>query len=115
MDDHGAVVKTKFTVEGRKHPLIEIRERTLREHREFMRDTSDEELAKLSHEEVQQKLLSLNELQNSGESIEDMKLYLKKLQRIRHIKMWHDLSTVANHGHIILSSWLLVYTTQQHF
>ena len=43
LNDNGDVVKTEFEVEGRKQPLVEIRERTLKEHEKFMRHRSDDE------------------------------------------------------------------------
>ena len=37
----------------------------------------------------------------TGDDTEEMRDRLKKLQRQRHWLMWHDHSTIANHGHML--------------
>jgi hypothetical protein len=45
-------------------------------------------------------LKALNEY-IEGESTESMRNRLKNIERTRHLKIWHDLSTIANHGHLV--------------
>ena len=96
----GEIVKTEFIVEGRKHPLFEIRTRMLENHDKYMRDRSDQDFADMSCEMVAKMLQDLNKFKE-GESGDQMRACLKKLERTRHIKLWHDLSTMANHGHLV--------------
>jgi hypothetical protein len=46
LNEDGEVVKTGFVVEGRKQPLVEIRERTLKNQAKFMRSRSDDDYDK---------------------------------------------------------------------
>ena len=45
-------------------------------------------------------LKSLNE-HIEGENTESMRNRLMDIERTRHLKIWHDLSTIANHGHLV--------------
>jgi hypothetical protein len=100
LNDNGEIVKTEFVVEGRKQPLIEIRERTLKNQEKFMRHRADDEYDTMTHESVTTLLKAINEY-NEGESLKSMQNRLKDIERTRHIKIWHDLSTIANHGHLV--------------
>ena len=93
-------MKSEFYVDGRKQPLIEIRERTLRNQEEYMRHTSDEEYRNMPVENITRRLKTLNEY-DEEESVENMTARLQAVERTRHIKVWHDLSTIANHGHLV--------------
>ena len=61
-----------------------------------MRNTADVDFMNMSFEEVEMKLKYLNEL-NEEERFPIMKERLKEMEQTRHLKVWHDLSTVANH------------------
>ena len=100
LNDNGDVVKTEFEVEGRKQPLVEIRERTLKEHEKFMQHRSDDEYDRMGHDSLTMLLQAVNEYK-AGESTESMRKKLKDIERTRHLKIWHDLSTIANHGHLV--------------
>ena len=101
LNENGDIVKTEFVVEGRKQPLVEIRERTLRSQEKYMRQGADEEYDKLTSENLVECLKAINEY-NEGESEQSMRDRLKIIERTRYLKVWHDLSTIANHGHFIL-------------
>ena len=97
----GKLVIEEFVVEGRKLSLQMLRDRTLKKHEQFMRLDTDQFIDSLSEHEVSSKLESLNEYETS-QSITDMREKLKKLQRTRTFIIWHDASTIANHGHVIM-------------
>jgi hypothetical protein len=46
------VKKEEFTVEGRKVPLTEIREKTLPEHAPYSRDKPDTHYANMTHKKL---------------------------------------------------------------
>ncbi|CAB3995643.1 Hypothetical predicted protein [Paramuricea clavata] len=100
LNDNGEIVKTEFVVEGRKQPLIEIRERTLKNQEKFMRHRADDEYGIMTHESVTTLLKAIDEY-NEGESLKSMQNRLKDIERTRHIRIRHDLSTIANHGHLV--------------
>ena len=51
-------------------------------------------------ESVITSLKEINEYHDGGNE-DEMRARLKKFERTRHIKMWYDLSTVANHSHLV--------------
>jgi hypothetical protein len=95
LNEDGEVVKTEFVVEGRKQPLVEIRERTLKNQAKFMRSRSDDDYDNMDHESVATPLKALNE-HIEGENTESMRNRLKDIERTRHLN-----TTIANHGHLV--------------
>ena len=65
-----------------------------------MRYRADDEYGMMTHESVTTLLKAINEY-NEGESFKSMQSRLKDIERTGHIKIWHDLSTIANHGHLV--------------
>ena len=83
-------IKTKlFTVSGRKIPLSDIRERTLKQHEKLglMRVRTDEDYAAMTKEQVYERIAQLNESTNCPETanLDDLKNYLKYVERTRHL------------------------------
>ena len=108
LDKDGSIVKTEFCVEGRKCPLREIRRRKLHDHEKYIRNTTDVDFMNMAFEEVEMKLKYLNELKEE-EDFPIVKERLKQMERTRHLKVWHDLSTVANHSHLVFMVSCLYY------
>ena len=100
VDKEGNVKMEEFVVEGRKRPLEEIRKKTLVKHKQFIRQYGDEHYDEMTRLDVSNRLDNLGEL-DDGEGLMAMREKLKKLERQRHLLVWHDHSTVANHGHIV--------------
>ena len=65
-----------------------------------MRHRSAEEFRNMPCENLMTTLNNINEYKE-GESADKMRARLKKIERTRHVKIWHDLSTIANHGHLV--------------
>ena len=101
LGENGEVIKSEFVVEGRKQPLTEIREHFLKSHANYMRKTTDEEFSEMSKEKLILRLSQVNAEFHEAEDTNVLRLKLKALLRTRHMKIWHDLSTVANHSHIV--------------
>lgn len=93
-------MKTHFYTEGRKIPLQEIRVQKLKELKEFMRASTDAVLEAMSNADIVDRLTKLNEIK-PGKDIGEMRSRLKEIERTRHFMTWHDLSTVANHSHLV--------------
>jgi hypothetical protein len=100
LDADGSITKVHFVVEGRKCPLQEIREKTLKESAKYMRKNENEYFEEMSSEDVMKKLLTANEVKE-GEDMANLKQHLMEIERTRHLLVWHDLSTVANHSHLV--------------
>ena len=84
LNENGEIVKTEFVVEGRKQPLVEIRERTLKSQESYMRQRSDDEYGKMTSESLMQCLKAINEY-HEGESVQSMRERLKGIERTRHL------------------------------
>ena len=60
----------------------------------------------MSVTEVENRLTMLNE-RNEGEDETEMRERLKVMERTRHLLVWHDLSRVANHSHLVFMATCL--------
>lgn len=96
----GEIIKTEFVVEGRKQPLNEIRKRMIEKHRMYMRQHEDTYYDEMPRLEVAQRLTELGEF-NDEQGLTSLRNKLKALERSRYLLVWHDHSTVANHGHLV--------------
>ena len=107
LGEDGSIKTETFTVAGRKIPLSEIRIRTLKEHEDLglIRTRTDECYAAMSKEQVYNRLTQLGESTNFPETanLDEMKEYLKCIERTRHLMLWADNSTLLNHGHLLLT------------
>lgn len=94
------IIKVEFTQEGRKIPLVEIRQKMLQKQTQFLRAQGEEEYSNMSEQVLKDRLGNINE---SSESLskEQMKAKLKKIETSRHLLVWLDNSTVANHGYLV--------------
>ena len=61
LNENGEIVETEFVVEGRKQPLVEIRERTLRSQEKYMRQRAHDEYDNITSENLVQCLKGINE------------------------------------------------------
>ena len=122
IDSRGQIKEIKTMIEGRKHPIVKLRKRLLHRLMQFMRLDSDEFFASLSEDEI------LDRCKKIGLSDEELKKtntegkidYVKKMQRTRCLKMWHDGSGIENHGHILFCVSILYdphvfYTDAEYF
>ena len=65
--------------------------------------TTDEEFANMDLNEVQQKLRNLGEFSDNSETLEELLIKLKKMERTRYFAFWHDGSTIGNHSHLLVT------------
>ena len=89
-----------FEVQGRKHSLMQVRKKMLEKHESFMRNMTDEKYASLSNADLVKTLKSYREY-HTDETKKDMQNRLKSIERTRHLKLWHDQSTIANHSYLV--------------
>ncbi|CAB4023496.1 Hypothetical predicted protein [Paramuricea clavata] len=118
LGDSGEMVETEFMVDERKQPLLEIRERMLSSQEKYMRQRTNGEYDKLTKNSLTKSLKAINE-HIEGENEDEMRDRLKDIESTRHLKMWHDLSTIANHGHLVfmvscLYDLAVHYTTEEY-
>ncbi|XP_078621301.1 uncharacterized protein LOC144887775 [Branchiostoma floridae x Branchiostoma japonicum] len=98
--ESGQVQVKRFTVEGRKHPLTEVRGRSLEEQKRFMRTREEQEYEQMDASAVKERLQNLNEY-DEEDCITNMRNKLKRIEHTRHITIWEDSSQISNHGHMV--------------
>ena len=89
---------------AQKIKLIDIRKKLIQKHEELglVRNQPDCYYDSLPHNDIQTKLLQLG-VSTSNLSEPDMQMQLKLLSRQRHLKVWHDHSTIGGHSHILVT------------
>ena len=68
----------------------------------LIRQPPDEFYATLSPEQIKKSLSDLHERVESNLSADELREKLKKINRTRLLKLWHDHSEVAGHSHILV-------------
>ncbi|CAH1250805.1 LGMN [Branchiostoma lanceolatum] len=92
-------IQTKIvTVEGRKQPLLHIRQNLMMSQQPFMRDPTDYD--NMTEDDLRKRMEDLGEYKEE-ESMEAMKHRLRSIQTRRHLMYWEDGATLANHGYIV--------------
>ena len=66
---------------------------------------TDEDYTAMTKEQVYERIAQLNESTNCPETanLDDLKNYLKRVERTRHLMVWADNSTLLNHGYLLLT------------
>ena len=102
---NGEIKEEKYSVHGRKIPLLDIRNEMFEKHQDFMRTRTDEEYNQLTRDSIIEDLCRINEysLDLATESREVLLKKLTNFERTRHLMFWHDGSNLANHSHILMT------------
>ena len=87
---------------SRKVPLIEIRQRLLKNQEKYMRLQNDEQVDAMSMDEAIA-FLKQNQEQVDDMGITQLRAKVKALQRNRHLSMWHDHGTILGQGYIFIT------------
>ena len=105
----GKIKHKEFFIEARKHPLSKLRRKLLKKTRKYMRLNDDLFFERLTDEELKAncKSMGLEDADICKMSSDSMRVYLKTMERTRNLKMWHDGSAIANHGHLLFCVSLL--------
>ena len=104
-------------ITARKIPLKQIRKKLLERHEKqgILRNNSDKFFTDLSQEEVK---MRLDELKIPYNNSQDLHQLLKHACRTRHLKVWHDHSSIAAHGYLlvlvsVIYDPAIYYTTEE--
>ena len=101
VDTSNSIVEKTATIHARKISLCDIRKKLLSKHEKMnlLRKNSDQYFDSLTNEEV---ITRLSQLHECPPSDTDKRELLKKISRQRFLKVWHDHSTIAGHGHLLV-------------
>ena len=118
INEFGDIVRKSFSVSGRKYPLLVIRENIFHQYHKYMRLNSDAYFDNLDIFELSSRLKQIGEFYED-ETVENMQAKLKVFERTRNFQLWHDGSSIANHGHILFCVNVLydqaVFLTSEEF
>ncbi len=101
--ENGKLQEKVVQVYGRKIPLLLLRERLLRQHEQFMRLRSDEQLQQSTREELLKMLNDVHEKIDPTVSTERLREKVRGFQRSRNLLLWHDHGTVVGCGYIMIT------------
>lgn len=74
----------------------------LRKQEPYLRKLTDQQYNALPEHQLKQRLLEIHELNDKEDlSVIEMRDKLKEIERKRHLLVWLDNSTVANHGYLV--------------
>ena len=95
-----SVRESTASVHARKISLMDIRKKLLDKHEKtgLLREKSDDVIDSLSEDEVK---VQLN-MVHGGVEETDPRACLKKISRQRFLKVWHDHTSIAGHGHLLV-------------
>lgn len=97
------IITETITIQGRKISLYDIRKDMAEKHQQYMRLRTDEEFKKMSQEDIIKELTTINEYdQYDPDANTNILEKLMNFQRTRHLMVWHDGSSVASHGHLLI-------------
>lgn len=98
----GELKKTEHTVYGRKIPLIDIRRRLLAKQEHLMHLQTDDEIDKLSDEEIRTFLLH-KKIPIPDDTQKSLKDLIKSSERTRTLGIWHDHSSILGRGYVLVT------------
>lgn len=94
------IQEKSVNISARKIPLLRIRKKLLEKHETLgiIWESSDTHFANLTPDELDSRLQNLGISHCTGDKLQ----MLKTLCRTRHLKIWHDHSTTAAHGYLLV-------------
>ena len=103
----GEVITKEVEIVGRKLSL-EVRQKLLHQHSNYMRLMTDQEIKELTREKILQLMSIAHYHASPTMTIDELQEQLAVLQRSRTLAVWHDHSTVLRQGYIYLQcGWFM--------
>ena len=93
---------TKTKISARKISLKDIRKRLLTKHENLGVLRVNEDFSALTRQDIEARLSQLAEKIDCESSDDDLREKLISLSRQRHLKIWHDHSSVAGHSYLLV-------------
>ena len=104
LTDNGDIIEEEFTLWARKLPLYQVCDNEVHrlEAEGVLRIRMDDEYDSMTPEDTAEHLKAIGEF-DPTEDIISAKKKLKQYERTIHLAYWHDTSSVANHGHVLMT------------
>ena len=115
----GNIVEKEVQIHGRKIPLLEIRQRLMKIHHEYMRLTTDAELRVLTRQELLDMANKFHLPALPDVSDDHLRDQLALAMRTCTLALCHDHSTILQTGYILFAVWVIydiaVFLTPQEY
>ena len=99
----GKVEQYQVTIEGRKIPLLSLRNKMLQEHEKYMHLPTDIEYQNMTESEVHAKLRCYNITVPDNITTGDLRSMLANYQCTRTLAIWHDHASILGSGYILVT------------
>ena len=98
-----SVIESTECVYGQLVPIIELRHKLLKKHESLniVRAYTESEIHDMTMEQTQQIIKNMKITLPTCCSIEEMKCIIHSATTKRYLKLWHDHSEIAGHGHLL--------------
>ncbi len=85
--------------------LTDIRQKLLLQHDEMglIKGCMFDKVHEMTKQQLQQELLRVNETFQPAATIDELRTQLTHIRSHRHLKVWHDHSTISSHGHLLVT------------
>ncbi|CAH1259109.1 Hypp2154 [Branchiostoma lanceolatum] len=96
----GRIETKTIVIQGRKRPLLKLRQELLDKQQPFLREPSD--YHSMTSDQVVQRLEELGDPEvTNGKSEMQLREHLKAVENTRTLTYWEDGASLANHGYIL--------------
>ena len=100
---NGVMTPHELQIQGRKVPLIELRQKLLSKQLKYMRLTPQSTIDTMTMPE----LTNMLNMKHDGKSVEELRELLSKAQKSRSLCMWHDHATMLKMGFVMVTVHVL--------
>ena len=100
---NGVMTPHELQIQGRKVPLIELRQKLLSKQLKYMRLTPQSTIDTMTMPE----LTNMLNMKHDGKSVEQLRELLSKAQKSRSLCMWHDHATMLKMGFVMVTVHVL--------
>ena len=110
VSENGGIIEKIVQIYGRKIPLLDIRERLMKQHEAYSRQTTDAEVTALSRPDILQTVGNYR-IHLPPDLCDDQLLAQVALsQRTCTLALWHDHFTILQTGYILFAVWVIYDT-----
>ena len=99
---NGKVEILEVCIEGRKIPILDIRQCLLKKQEKYMHLFSDEIIESMDYDTLHAIVIQHKPVERDI-TIDDLRQLLCSLQRKRLLVLWHDHATILGHGYIMVT------------
>ena len=96
-------MEERVTIEGRKFPLLSLRQQMLKDQEQYMRLQSDEQIQELPEEELRAHLANTLVPVSSTASKSELNKSCTQSQRNRTLMIWHDHASILGVGYVMIT------------